>query len=335
MRIAIISCLVFLCGVAQTSKPFIITNVDAFARDGARMRRGVSVVVQGGNIAAVGRNLTAPEGAEVIDGSGRTLIPGLIDSHVHMFGLDSLREAAIFGITTELDMFTMVGPAMTLKKDLAAGEYPDAARFQTAGTLVTVPKGHGTEYGLPIPTITKPEEAQAFVDARIAEGSNYVKIIYDDGHTYGLNLPTLNQEALAAVIEAAHKRHKAAVVHMGSLQEARDAVALGADGLSHLFVDQKPDPDFGRFVAAHHAFVVPTLSVLASITHEPPGHRRSNPPLESCQCADPCRHRRTQSGYRSRGESPRRVEISGRCRFDAAGSAGSGDLGSGPALLHA
>lgn len=266
MRLAIISCLGILCGLAQAPKPFIITNVDAF--DGARLLRGVNVLVLGGKIAALGKKAATADGAEVIDGKGRTLLPGLIDSHVHMLGLDSLREGAVFGVTTELDMFTIAGTAMTLKKDLAAGKYPDAARFQTAGTLATVPKGHGTEYGVPIPTITKPEEAQAFVDARIAEGCDYIKIIYDDGHTYGLNLPTLSKATLGALIEAAHKRHKMAVVHIGSLQEAREAIALGADGLAHLYIDQKPDPDFGKFVAAHHAFVIPTLSVLASITHE-------------------------------------------------------------------
>src|SRR5262249_11526307 len=47
---------------------------------------------------------------------------------------------------------------------------------------------------------------------------------------------------------------------------ARTAIAAGADGLAHLFVDHEPDPELGTFVAAHHAFVIPTLTVLKSIT---------------------------------------------------------------------
>jgi len=235
------------------------------------MLRGTNVVVRDGRIDAIGTSAKAPDGAVTVDGSGKTLLPGFIDSHTHIFGIDSLREAAMFGVTTELDMFSVISATTALKKDLAAGKYPDAARFETAGTLVTSPKGHGTEYGIPIPTITKPEDAQAFVDARIAEGSDYIKIIYDDGHTYGMNTPTISKETMAAVIASAHQRHKLAVVHIGSYQGARDAIEAGADGLMHLFVDEKPAPDFGKFVAAHHAFVVPTLAVNASVSHLFPG----------------------------------------------------------------
>jgi len=147
----------------------------------------------------------------------------------------------------------------------------DRADLRSAGILVTAPKGHGTEYGVEIPTLSGPAEAQAFVDTRIAEGSDYIKIVYDDGSTYGFKTPTLSPETLKAVIAAAHKRDKLAVVHIGSLAQAREAIADGADGLAHLFVDRAPDPDFGRFVAEHHAFVVPTLTVLESVAVAPSG----------------------------------------------------------------
>jgi len=55
------------------------------------------------------------------------------------------------------------------------------ADLRSAGTLVTAPGGHGTVYGLSIPTLSSPEQAQAFVDALIAEGSDYIKIVYDNG----------------------------------------------------------------------------------------------------------------------------------------------------------
>ena len=139
------------------------------------------------------------------------------------------------------------------------------------GTLATAPGGHGTEYGLRIPTLTSPDEAQAFVDARIQEGSDYIKIVYDDGKLYGRNIPTLDKPTMTALVAAAHKRGKLALVHVMTLAAARDALEAGADGLAHIFLDVPPDGGFAALAAAHHAFVVPTLSVVASMSGVPAG----------------------------------------------------------------
>jgi len=251
-----------------SSNDFVIRNARIF--DGLRVIPKGDVWVQGGVIKAVGAQVKAPPTIRVIDGSGHTLLPGLIDAHTHTWGT-ALKEALVFGVTTELDMFTDYKYAAQIRKEQADSKDLDMADLRSAGTLVTAPKGHGTEYGMAIPTISSPAEAQAFVDARIAEGSDYIKIIYDDGKTYGLNIPTISKETMAAVIAAAHKRGKLAVVHIGSLQGAKDAIASGADGLAHLFVDLPPDHEFLSLVAEHHAFVVPTLSVLASISGVPSG----------------------------------------------------------------
>jgi imidazolonepropionase-like amidohydrolase len=250
--------------IAQESgRPLVIRNVRIF--DGSRVLAEDTVIVRNGKIAGIGKRLSLPADAQVIDGTGQTLLPGLIDAHTHVFG-EALKQALIFGVTTELDMFTDYRMAAEVRKQQAAGKSLDAADLFSAGTLVTAPKGHGTEYGISIPTINGPDEAQAFVDARIAEGSDYIKIIYDDGSTYGLHIPTISKATMAAVVAAAHRRGKLAVVHIGSLQDARDAIDAGADGLAHLFIDRQPEPDFGRFVATHHAFVVATLTVLESVS---------------------------------------------------------------------
>jgi hypothetical protein len=76
---------------------------------------------------------------------------------------------------------------------------------------------------------------------------------------------------MAAVVEAAHKRDKLAIVHVLTLQQARDAIEVGANALAHLFIDAAPDSGFGHFVAEHRAFVVPTLTVLESATGVPSG----------------------------------------------------------------
>jgi imidazolonepropionase-like amidohydrolase len=245
------------------SNSFVIRNARIF--DGARVMPREDVWVESGRIKAVGTDLKVPASTKVVDGTGDTLLAGLIDAHTHTFSEAQLKAALIFGVTTELDMFTDHNFAQKIKQDEAAGKDLDFADLRSAGTLVTAPHGHGTEYGMAIPTITSPVEAQVFVDARIAEGSDYIKIILDDGGAYVHPTPTLSKETLAAVIAAAHQRGKLAVVHIGSLAGAREAIEAGADGLMHLFVDQAPDPQFAAFAAAHHVFVVPTLEVNASV----------------------------------------------------------------------
>ena len=242
----------------------VIQHVHIF--DGSHVLPDDTVVVQDSTITAVGSNLVPPPGATIVDGTGRTLLPGLIDAHTHTFG-PALQQALIFGVTTELDMFTDWRLAQSMKEQQVAGEGEDLPDLRSAGTAITAPGGHGTQFGLTIPTITGPLEAQEFVDARIAEGSDYIKIMYDDGKSRGRSFNNISRETLAALVEATHQRGKLAVVHILAYQAACDAVEVGADVLAHLFFDQMPaDADFGHLVADHHACVIPTLTVLESVT---------------------------------------------------------------------
>ncbi len=230
--------------------------------DGFRVLDADTVIVQDGTISAVGSDLDFPAGARVIEGRGFTLLPGLIDAHTHTFRISNLRQAPIFGVTTVLDMGTYWQAAQQIKKLLQTDEGKDLADLRSAITMITAPGGHGTEYGVPIPTLTEPEEAQDFVDARIAEGSDYIKIVYDDRtQKTGKPEPTLRKETMAAVIEAAHRRGKLTVVHVVKLREARDAVEVGADGLAHVFVDYLPDADFAPSAATAGIFVIATLAI--------------------------------------------------------------------------
>ena len=233
--------------------------------DGTSVLPATEVHVQGGKIAAIGKRLRVPENTEIVDATGKTLLPGLIDAHTHSFGT-ALTDALMFGVTTELDQFADTGMASAMRAEQAAGKASRRADLFSAGILVTAPKGHGTQYGFPIPTITSPTEAQAFVDARIAEGSDWIKIVYDDGRAYGIKFATIDVPTLRAVIAAAHQREKLAVVHIGTLADARTAIDAGADGLVHAFVDKDPDAELGKFIAEHKAFVIPTLTVLKSVT---------------------------------------------------------------------
>jgi imidazolonepropionase-like amidohydrolase len=251
--------------IRAAADTFVVRDVRVF--DGKVMLAHKSVYVRDGRIEALAdRDFRIPPGAQIISGVGRTLLPGFIDAHVHVSPQKpeaALRQALWFGVTTELDMFTAQGLEATRLK---AGESLDLADIRSAGIGATAPGGHPSEFGgPPFPTIGNPEEAQAFVDARLAEGSDYIKIIYDDCTEYGADIPhcpSISRETLNALVRAAHRRGKLAVVHIGSEAQARDAIEAGADGLAHIFLGATASPDFGKLAAKHGTFVIPTLSVM-------------------------------------------------------------------------
>lgn len=250
-----------------SSSVLAFVNVRLF--DGDELWPTADVIVTDGVITEVGTGLEIPEEAHVIDGGGKTLLPGLIDAHTHVFTEDALRQALVFGVTTELDMFTDYQFAAQMRQEQAAGEANDRADIFSAGTLATAPGGHGTQFGLQIPTLTSADQAESFVADRIAEGSDYIKVIIEDGSEMGMVMPSLDEEIVTAVISAAKAQGMLTVVHVQTLDAARQAVAAGADGLAHIFVDAVADTDFVHNAVVQGIFVIPTLSVMQHIGHEP------------------------------------------------------------------
>ena len=279
---------------AATPSSFAICNANVF--DGARLIPQHAVVVRDGKIVSVSERCESSPETVVIDATGDTLLPGLFDSHVHadLGGAQALRQSVVFGVTTALDMgwFGDLRINAEIKNAETQGRDTDLADLRSAGILATAPRGHGTEYAPgKIPTISDASEAQQFVDARIAEGSDYIKIIYDNGEEYGdallrssngerfgPRIRTISKETLTALIGAAHNRGKLAVVHVLTLAFAQDAINAGADGLEHIFADQRPPPDFAALVKAHRAFVTPTLGCIESLSNVPGGLETAKDP---------------------------------------------------------
>ena len=243
----------------------LVENVRVF--DGKSVHERRSVLFDGGVIVDADFRGTAPAGARIVSGAGRTLLPGLIDAHTHAFkGFDL---PLMFGVTTQVDMFTAVPVMQEIKRSMAAGDNAGRADMFSAGTLATAPNGHGTQYGFPIPTLTRPDEAQAFVDARIAEGSDFIKIVLEQGGRGTSKMNSLDIATATALIEAAHRRGKLAVVHVSNEVDARAALDAGADGLVHLFLGAAPQAEVvdavARLAKAKTAFVIPTFAVLESM----------------------------------------------------------------------
>ena len=270
MKPTILTSLLLAAGLAcaSTSTAFAGTTLvrDVRVFDGRSAHEHRSVLVRDGAIADADYRGKVPADARIVDGKGRTLLPGLIDAHVHTW--QHFELPLVFGVTTQVDMFTGVEVMQRIKKQMNEGRNGGEADVFSAGTLVTAPGGHGTEYPVKIPTLENGGDAQAFVDARIAEGSHFIKVVMEDG--FGdHHFKSLDRATVKAVIDAAHKRGKLAVVHVSNLKNARAALEAGADGLAHLFVaaqmSQEEADSLAKLAQAKGAFVVPTFSVLESI----------------------------------------------------------------------
>ena len=141
---------------------------------------------------------------------------------------------------------------------------PARADLYSAGTLVTSPGGHGTEYGFPIPAITAADQADAFVAARSRKGQTTSKLSMTTAQEVGLAWKTIDKPTLAAVIRAAKARRNWGVVHVLAREFARTAIE-GA---------RRPRPPICRQTGGQRlratgrrqkAFVIPTLTVLDGV----------------------------------------------------------------------
>lgn len=267
----------------------LIRDVSVF--DGERTIATADVVLDGDRIDSVGTDAGHPADVEVA-GAGRTLLPGLIDAHTHVFD-GSLAEALRYGVTTELDMFCL--PQMLPRQRRLAAENDDVADFRSAGTLATAPGGHPTQLlaalagtvldgidATAIDFVSDPAQAPAFVAARLAEGADYLKIVIDDGTVHGADLPVMTPEIAAALAAAAHDAGLRVIAHAITASEATIALDAGVDGLAHVWTDlAQDDPASQRLaerVRAQGVFVVTTLAYFEAITAQ---H------LETADCARP------------------------------------------------
>jgi imidazolonepropionase-like amidohydrolase len=248
---------------------FVISGARVF--DGERSLGVVDVRVQDDTIAAVGGPF--PGDVEVVNGTGATLLPGLIDAHVHA-SEETLRQALAFGVTTELDLLSMPGVMRPLRR--VAADSRDLADVRSASVGLTPAGGHPhqlrhEEGDPPWPTATTPDEVGAFVDDRIAEGADYLKVLVEDGQVLGGSVPVLDESLLAAMVRAGHARGKLVLAHALTLPATVQVAAAGADALTHLFIDAPHTAEVIDQIAQAGVFVIPTLSTLASITGQGAG----------------------------------------------------------------
>ncbi|WP_375387121.1 amidohydrolase family protein [uncultured Amnibacterium sp.] len=238
----------------------IFTGVRVF--DGDRLLDGRwDVATDGSIIAAVERaGSPIPEGAATIDGSGATLLPGLIDAHVHLRGPDDLLALGRWGVTTALDM----GSWSTIIGDLRRAGSTDVRGTGAAAMGPGNPLGR--QPGRPGDSIVADAEAgRRFVAARVSEGVDFIKVIVDPPGRGGLET-----DAIGAIVTAAHAAGRLVVAHASNTDAVRMAQDAGVDVLTHAPLDADLDAAGVDEVLRSGRTVVPTLVMMEGVAANVP-----------------------------------------------------------------
>jgi imidazolonepropionase-like amidohydrolase len=223
-----------------------LTNVRVF--DGTGLSEQVTVVIDNGVIG------TDPTGAEVIDGGGGVLLPGLIDAHIHLHGPETLDQLCAYGVTTALDMATWP-PA---RVDALRG-HVGSTDIRSAGTPATSSgSNHSRIPGFPAEgLVDSPEAAALFVEGRIADGSDYIKIIAD--------FPGPDTSIMKALVAAAHNSNAPTVVHATATPTFAMAIEAGSDMITHTPIDRVLDASVIARMVAAGTIAIPTLTMMKGI----------------------------------------------------------------------
>lgn len=192
---------------------------------------------------------------EVIDGSGAVLLPGLIDAHIHtVLGRPDLQKLARWGVTTGLDMASW--PVEFVN---AMRQEKRVAQIVSATIPAVGPGGnHAKMPGFPADGIvTTPTEARAFVERRVSDGADYIKIVTEAAPPVGMDQVTVN-----AIVQAAHERGLLVVAHSITTGAFRVAIEAGVDVSTHAPLDAVLDDESITRMRERGMVSVPTLTMM-------------------------------------------------------------------------
>ncbi|MFC5137036.1 amidohydrolase family protein [Actinomycetospora rhizophila] len=196
-----------------------------------------------------------------VDGRGMTLLPGLVDAHVHLRGAGNLDQDLRYGVTTVLDMFS-APPQFTAMLRRRAAKNTDEADLRSSGLMAGAVDGWPAVIlppdpsGWRMPGLSGPEDAERFVADRVREGSDYLKVFVEN--SADVDRPVLSPETVAAVCAAARSHGLQTVAHAPTRWAFRTAIEAGVDVLTHVPLDGPLDDD----VDLAGLVVCPTLAMM-------------------------------------------------------------------------
>ncbi|HKT81605.1 MAG TPA: amidohydrolase family protein [Vicinamibacterales bacterium] len=231
-------------------------------------------VVQGGRITAIGprASVTAPAGARRVDLTGKTVMPALVNAHVH-FGyerytraggealpenftpenlLDHLQREAFYGVGTANDGGSAPVPlSLQFQQDQNAGKFPAAARYWFNAGIVPPEGGpdailiRGTRPLHANYEVVRANEARAAVQDVVSKKITHVKIwLGDRGGSY----PAMPWQVFEAVIDEAHKNNIRVHAHALTMRDQKDALRANADVLVHMVQNAPLDEELVALV---------------------------------------------------------------------------------------
>jgi enamidase len=280
-------------GAAQEGRPVALIGATVIDGTGSAPLPDGVVLIENGRIRAIGprRSTRIPDGFERRDLTGLTVLPGLIDSHVHLqfalpqgageaqteAALDSLlREFLRYGITTIRDVGDAYPWITQLRRSIEEGRRT-GPHVVAAGPLLTARGGHpagtllrGNRVAIEAATrqIDTPAEGRAVVRDLHAGGIDLIKVVFDSAGRKNTarpdRIPTLDPATLGAVIDEARTLHLPVTVHWGNVDELPAVLAARPTQLEHAGYAALP-LSLVRDIADRGIAVDPTLTVLSSI----------------------------------------------------------------------
>ncbi len=225
-----------------------------------RPLENAAFTVAGSQFGQVGRvgEVPVPPGAARVSLAGKTVMPGIIDTHTHLSRtremlLDDLRQRAYYGVGAALSLGQDPGD-LPFQIRSESETMPNAARFRTAGRGITMPEPGRTD----IPYwITTEAEGRKAVQELAAKRVDIVKIWVDDRDGTYKKLPP---ELYGPIIDEAHKNGLRVTAHIFNLSDAKGLLKAGIDAFAHGVRDRDVDDEFMAMLKTRPGFVlVPNL----------------------------------------------------------------------------
>ncbi len=244
--------------------------------DGARAGRG-TVVIEGERVKEVVFGDTAATAGEVIDVTGETVLPGLVDLHVHLMSEagplgdyeqrpheeDHLKAMLRAGVTTFLDLGSSQRLIFEYRRRIQAGSL-FAPRLFAVGPLLTPTGGHPCYSGSPPGDfcifIDSPDGAAEGLKKLLPEKPDLVKIVIEAG--VSKPLPRLPEPSMAAVHEAAAIAGARVIAHVSRLSDVEDALAAGVRLFAHVVSEEVIPEALAAKMASLGVVVVPTAATM-------------------------------------------------------------------------